>query len=126
MGDLKSRSQRAKDALRQPLPLPRERREEASPGGGVALAKRRRQCGERGLEDCRARGSVPKKGDPAASGWIAEQTSWRNPGSVCSFVRDPPPTVAAGRIPPISRLTRLVQYTLAPGRAPCPPSMRGA
>src|ERR1700726_1902458 len=43
----------------------------------------------------RANGSVWKKGEPAASGWIAEKTSWRKPGSVSASVRDPPPMDAA-------------------------------
>src|SRR5439155_16700250 len=29
------------------------------------------------------------------SGWMAEHTSWRNPGRVTSAVREPPPTVPA-------------------------------
>src|SRR5262249_9775206 len=36
-----------------------------------------------------------KNGDAAASGWTAEHTSWRNPGSVSSSVRQPPPRVPA-------------------------------
>src|SRR5271165_6970585 len=41
------------------------------------------------------RGLLSKKGEPAASGWIAEPRSWRNPGSVTSSVRVAPPAVAA-------------------------------
>src|SRR5262249_46518410 len=44
---------------------------------------------------CSARGSSRKKGDASAIGWIAEQTSWRNPGSVSSADRVPPPIVTA-------------------------------
>ncbi len=36
-----------------------------------------------------------KKGDAAAIGCAAEQTSWRNPGSVSSSVRQPPPILWA-------------------------------
>ena len=36
-----------------------------------------------------------KNGETAASGWMAEQTSWWKPGSVSSAVRAPPPMVSA-------------------------------
>ena len=36
-----------------------------------------------------------RNGEPRPSGWIAEQTSWRNPGSVSASVRAPPPIVDA-------------------------------
>ena len=39
-----------------------------------------------------ASGSVRRNGEPTASGWIAEHTSWRYPGSVSSAVAVPPPT----------------------------------
>ncbi len=40
---------------------------------------------------------VRKNGDAAVSGRIVEHTSWRNPGSVSSSVRVPPPIVG-GRL----------------------------
>ena len=42
-----------------------------------------------------ARSIVRKNGDAIVSGTIVEQTSWRNPGSVSSAVRVPPPAVGA-------------------------------
>ena len=39
---------------------------------------------------CSDNGNVEKNGEPIASGWTAEHTSWRNPGSV----RAPPPIVS--------------------------------
>ncbi len=44
---------------------------------------------------CAARSSRRKKGEAAASGWIAEQRSWRKPGSVSGSVVSPPPISAA-------------------------------
>ena len=41
---------------------------------------------------CRSSGSVFRNGEATPSGWIAEQTSCRKPGSVSSSVRTPPPT----------------------------------
>src|SRR5215207_1785008 len=43
---------------------------------------------------CWARGNSLKQREACASGWIAEQTSWTNPGSVSSAERTPPPTVS--------------------------------
>jgi hypothetical protein len=42
----------------------------------------------------RSRGRVVKNGEAAASGWTAEQTSCKKPGSVSSAERAPPPIVA--------------------------------
>ena len=42
-----------------------------------------------------ARSSEAKNGEASVSGRIVEQTSWRNPGSVSSAVRVPPPAVGA-------------------------------
>ena len=39
-------------------------------------------------------GNVVKKGESTVSGWTAEHTSWRNPGSVRAADRAPPPTVS--------------------------------
>ena len=36
-----------------------------------------------------------RNGEASASGWIAEQTSCTNPGSVSSAERQPPPTVSS-------------------------------
>ena len=38
---------------------------------------------------------MAKNGEAMVSGRIVEQTSWRNPGSVSSAVRVPPPAVGA-------------------------------
>src|SRR5581483_8629817 len=42
-----------------------------------------------------SRSSSLKQADERPSGWIAEQTSWRKPGSVSSSVRMPPPIVGS-------------------------------
>src|SRR5215210_7176940 len=39
-------------------------------------------------------GRCLRKGEPARRGWIAEQTSWTNPGLVSSAERAPPPIVS--------------------------------
>src|SRR5690606_21394143 len=44
---------------------------------------------------CSSRGRERRKGDPAPSTWIVEQTSWRRPGTVSSALRNPPPGVSA-------------------------------
>ena len=48
-------------------------------------------------------GSDRRAGRRPRAGWIAEQTSWRKPGSVSSAVRHPPPGVGP---PPPGRATR--------------------
>ena len=69
---------------------------------GAARRRCRRRAGARaGSRDGRTRararssGRLRRNGEASASGWIAEQTSWRKPGSVSSAVRVPPPIVAA-------------------------------
>src|SRR5205823_5451933 len=37
-------------------------------------------------------GKERRKGEATAIGWMAEQTSWTNPGAVSSALRAPPPT----------------------------------
>jgi len=44
---------------------------------------------------CFARSRELRKGEPAAIGWVAEQSSCRSPGTVSSLVRVPPPIVSA-------------------------------
>ena len=44
---------------------------------------------------CCSSGQDRSTGEPAPSGWTAEHGSCRNPGSVSSSVRAPPPTVSA-------------------------------
>ena len=44
---------------------------------------------------CRSSSAPRKNGETAAIGWMAEQTSWANPGRVSAAVRMPPPMVAA-------------------------------
>ena len=39
-----------------------------------------------------------KAGEASRSGWTAEQTSWRKPGSVSSAVRQPPPGLVGGLV----------------------------
>ena len=43
----------------------------------------------------RSQRQVPQHGEPAAKGWTAAHESCRNPGSVSSSVRAPPPAVSA-------------------------------
>ena len=38
---------------------------------------------------CRSRSSERRKGEPTAIGWVAEQSSWSNPGTVSSLDRAP-------------------------------------
>ena len=57
-----------------------ERRVGLDPAQAVLLERQRRSAG-----------------DPMPSGWIAEHTSWRNPGSVSSAVREPRRASAAPR-----------------------------
>src|SRR3954454_16789651 len=45
------------------------------------------------MSPCFSSGRVLKNGEPAASGWTAEQTSCKNPGNVNSAERAPPPIV---------------------------------
>jgi hypothetical protein len=84
--------------------------EQPAPGRAVVgppvVVEARCSRGERTLEHDGAFGStsstpraaqstVRKNGDAATSGTIDEHTSWRNPGSVSSMVRVPPPIVGA-------------------------------
>ena len=64
--------------------------------GRSAVIERMRQRNFRlnPFESERSSGSVLKNGEPAASGWTAEQTSCRNPGKVSSAERALPPMVA--------------------------------
>ena len=97
---------------RRPCGSREQGREEALVGARVG-AERARRLGERPAQqhrglDRRADGprtreagpsaarapraaSVRKKGERIPIGWHAEHTSWRNPGSVSSLVRVPPP-----------------------------------
>ena len=47
---------------------------------------------------CSASGSVRRKGETTPIGWMAEQTSCKNPGNVSSAVRAPPPIVSFASI----------------------------
>ena len=49
---------------------------------------------------CAAQSTVRKNGEATVSGTIVEHTSWRNPGSVSSWVRVPPPIVRRGLVDP--------------------------
>ena len=49
----------------------------------------------RGRREARRRPAGGRRGTPAPSGWTAEHTSWRKPGTVRSSVRHPPPARSA-------------------------------
>src|SRR5437867_2797817 len=67
-----------------------------------------------------SRGSCLKKCDAAPSGWMAEQTSWTNPGSVSSADLEPPPTVAAASSTSTERPDRAISTAAARPFGPDP------
>ena len=81
---------RRRDRPRSPRPTAPGPRLARRRGGGRTAHRggRTRRRGPR-------RSTVRKNGEARASGRIVEQTSWRNPGSVSSSVRVPPPTRGA-------------------------------
>ena len=61
----------------------------------VVERMREGQVGVDPIETVLSQRQRPEKGEPAPRGWMAEQTSWRKPGSVSSSLLNPPPMESA-------------------------------
>ncbi len=67
-----------------------------------------------------------KAGEARSSGWTAEQTSWRNPGSVSSAVRHPPPGSSAASYTSTARPARARTSAATNPLGPAPTTMASA
>ena len=69
---------------------------------------------------CSASETDRKNGEATASGWIAEQRSWTNPGSVSSSLRQPPPIACSASTTSTERPARARQIAAARPLGPEP------
>ena len=87
---------------------------------------RRRSAGVSSRTPWADRSMSRKAGEASSSGCTAEQTSWRNPGSVSSAVRQPPPGSSAASYTSTARPARARTSAATSPFGPAPTTMASA